>query len=333
MNNIKGHKVLVTGGAGFIGSHLVDELIKEGCYVRVLDNLSNGKLDNLQNHQDDIKFEFLKGSVTNPADVRKALKDVNIVFHLACLGVRHSIKNPFENHKVNALGTLLVLKESQEAGIERFVYCSSSEIYGTAKHIPMGEAHPVCPSTVYGASKLAGEIYTRTYYQMHKMNTIIVRPFNTYGPRSHYEGDAGEIIPKTIVRALNGEPVLIFGDGSQTRDFTYVKDIAEALIRAVKNNKIVGLTLNIGSNFEISINKVVHMILEMTGSSSSIRNVNMRPGDVLRLFADSTRFRKMTGWKPKVLFEKGLLRVIKWFQSRPEGATALLSQEKGINWE
>ena len=330
---MSGKNILVTGGAGFIGSHLVDELMKEGCRVRVLDDLSNGKLDNLQKHHNDSRFEFLKGSVTDAGDVSEALEDINIVFHLACLGVRHSIKDPFENHKVNAEGALLVLKESRKVGLERFIYCSSSEVYGTAEYVPMAESHRTSPSTIYGAGKLAGEAYARAYHETYGLNTIVVRPFNTYGPRSHYEGDAGEMIPKAVVRALNGESVLIFGDGSQTRDFTYVVDIAQALVRAAKSDDTLGLTLNIGSDFEINIMEVARMILRMAGPTSAIEHVKMRPGDVLRLFADSTRFRKITGWKPGVSFEEGLSKTIQWFRSRPEGAAALLSREKGINWE
>jgi UDP-glucose 4-epimerase len=256
------------------------------------------------------------------------------VFHLACLGVRHSIKHPFENHRVNAEGTLFILQEAYKAGVEKVIYCSSSEVYGTAEHVPMPESHPTQPCTVYGASKLAGEAYTRVFYKSYGMKTVIVRPFNTYGPRSHHEGDAGEMIPKSIVRALSGKPVLVFGDGSQTRDFTYVTDTAAGLVEAVKCDDADGLTLNAGSSYEITIRDVAKKILEaIPDSSSTVEYIDNRPGDVLRLYADATLFNKITDWKPNINFEDGLLRTIEWFRSRPEGVSALLNQEKGINWE
>lgn len=198
----------------------------------------------------------------------------------------------------------------------------------------MSEKHPTHPFTVYGAGKLAGEAYARAYYKTYGLKTVIIRPFNTYGPRSHHEGDAGEIIPKSIVRALNRQSILIFGDGSQTRDYTYVEDIVRGLIEAAKYDDMTGLTFNLGSNLEISIKQIAEMVIEMIGThSSQIKYLKNRPGDVLRLHADSTAFNKITNWTPKVSFEDGLLKTIQWFKSRPEGISALLSQEKGVNWE
>jgi UDP-glucose 4-epimerase len=334
MSSLEGKKVLVTGGAGFIGSHLVSELIRENCTVRVIDNLANGKLENLRDHLESGRFEFFLGSITDPFDVSRAMAGMDMVFHLACLGVRHSISHPYENHRVNAEGTLLVLQEAYKAGVERFVYCSSSEVYGTAEYVPMPENHPTHPCTVYGASKLAGEAYARAYYKTYKLDTVIVRPFNTYGPRSHHEGDAGEVIPKSIVRALNGKPVLIFGDGSQTRDYTFVEDTARGLMEAARCDDAVGLTLNMGSGYEISIKDVAERIIGMIGDhSSKIEYQKSRPGEVLRLHADSSMFRKVTNWSPTVSFDEGLSKTIEWFRSRPEGISALLTQETGINWE
>ena len=211
--NIKDKRCLVTGGAGFIGSHLVDLLVKQGCKVRVLDDLCNGTLENLSLNKNNQSFEFMEGGVTEPKDIKTAIEGVEVVFHLACLGVRHSISQPYRNHKVNAEGTLLLLEAAKACGVEKFLYCSSSEIYGTAEYVPMPETHPARPCTVYGASKLAGEAYTRAYHKTYGMDTVIVRPFNTYGPRSHHEGDAGEMIPRSIVRALNGINPVVFGDG------------------------------------------------------------------------------------------------------------------------
>ena len=327
-------RILVTGGAGFIGSHLIDQLAREECHIRVLDDLQNGKLENLRHHEHRENFEFHRGSVTDPFDVSQAMDGVDIVFHLACLGVRHSISHPFENHRVNAEGTLLVLQEARKRMIKKLIHCSSSEVYGTARRVPMAESHPTLPCTVYGAGKLAGEAYARAYHTTYGLQTVIVRPFNVYGPRSHHEGDAGEMIPKSIVRALAGEPILIFGDGSQSRDFTYVEDTARGLVAAARCDENAGLTLNIGSNFEISIHRLAEMILAGVGNPASrIVHLDSRPGDVLRLFADSTAFRRMTEWEPAVAFEEGLARTIAWFKNRPEEASTLFSQETGENWQ
>jgi len=319
---LTGKRCLVTGGAGFIGSLLVDELIRKGCTVRVLDNLVNGKLENLSNHLGQENFQFFRGSITDPLDVQRAMEGINVVFHLACLGVRHSIAHPFENHRVNAEGSLFVLNAAYRAKVERFVYCSSSEVYGTAEYVPMPETHPTHPCTA------------RAYYKTYRMATTIVRPFNTYGPRSHHEGDAGEMIPKSIVRALNGQPVIVFGDGSQTRDFTYVEDTAKGLLAAVECDAMIGKTLNIGCNFEISIKDLAYKIAEMVSNQEAeVVFTPQRPGDVLRLFADPKRFIELCSWQPQVSFDEGLIKTINFFRNHPLGIKSLMETESGRNWE
>jgi UDP-glucose 4-epimerase len=332
-NKIKDSHILLTGGAGFIGSHLVDELIKKGCSVRVLDNLVNGKLDNISHHYCNENFEFMRGNITDPFDVERAMKGIDIVFHLACLGVRHSITHPFENHRVNAEGSLLILDAAYRAKVSRFLYCSSSEVYGTAEYVPMPESHSTYPCTVYGSSKLAGEAYARAYYRTYGMPIVILRPFNTYGPRSHYEKDAGEMIPKSIVRALNGKSIIIFGDGSQTRDFTYVKDIVEALVIGAESDVMIGQTLNIGSNFEVSIKSLAHKIVKTVGNPSiQMEFTPKRPGDVLRLYADSQRFMDICNWKPKMSFDEGIVKTVNFFRHHPLGLKSLIENESGRNW-
>jgi UDP-glucose 4-epimerase len=335
MTTLDGARALVTGGAGFIGSHLVEELLlrRGAAEVRVLDNLRNGNLDNLAEVADDPRLAVQVGDICDEAAVEQALQGVDVVYHLACLGVRHSLHDPLENHRVNAEGTLLLLERARAAGTGRFVHVSTSEVFGTAQYAPMDERHPTWPETVYGGSKLAGEAYARAMFRTHGMPTVVARPFNTYGPRSHFEGDSGEVIPRTIVRELCGLPPLVFGDGEQTRDFTHVSDTVAGLALLGESDEAVGRTVNLGSGSEMTVNELCRLVTEHAGLPGlAAEHLEPRPGDVRRLLVDSTVMRELTGFTPQVDFEKGIADLVGWFQTRPQSPQEMLARIEDRNW-
>jgi UDP-glucose 4-epimerase len=325
-------KVLVTGGAGFIGSELVRQLAAQGHTVLVVDNLINGKRENLEGAGSHV--ELIVADIRDTGSMAAALKDACVVFHLACLGVRHSIHSPTENHAVNATATLQLLELSRAAGVERFIYVSSSEVYGTARSVPMTESHPTFPLTVYGASKLAGECYTRAFHETYGFPTVIVRPFNSYGPRCHHEGDCGEVIPKFLLRSLAGRPMVIFGDGKQTRDFTFVTDTARGILQAGLADETVGQTLNLGSGMEISIEQLASEVASVAGHTGpQVVWEAPRPGDVSRLYADSSTARRFVGFEPRISLRDGLTRLRDWYLTRGVSYERLLQDERVHNWK
>lgn len=321
---------LVIGGAGFIGSSLVRHLAQRGP-VRVLDDLSTGREENIAGVDD---VDFVEGSMLDTAVVDDSLKGVDTVFHLACLGVRHSIHQPERNHEVNATGTLRVLEAAHRRGVSRVVYVSTSEVYGTAQHAPMDEDHPTLPHTVYGGAKLAGEAYTRAYHRTYGLPTVVVRPFNAFGPRSHHEGDSGEVIPKFVVRANNGLPPIVFGDGTQTRDFTYVDDTARGIAAAAESDAAIGETLNLGSGSEISILALAEIVTKAVGRPDLQPEFHdPRPGDVLRLIADSSKAAALLGWQPQLSLEQGVDRLLAWHAEQGTDWGAALREDIPHNWE
>jgi len=323
---------VVTGGAGFIGSELVRQLIAAGSPVVVIDNLVNGKRENLAGVHG--RLTLLEYDIRDVSAYAPILREADVVYHLACLGVRHSVHSPLDNHDVNATGTLQLLEASRAAGVPKFVYVSSSEVYGTAQRVPMTEDHPTFPSTVYGGSKLAGEAYARAYHRTYGFPTVVVRPFNTYGPRCHHEGDSGEVIPKFMLRCLADRPMVIFGDGTQTRDFTYVSDSARGIILAGTTAEAVGRTLNLGSGFELSINDLARTVAEITERpAAEVVHDEARPGDVLRLYADMSQARSLLGYEPQVPLEQGLAMLLDWYRSRNVSPEQLLRDEVVRNWD
>jgi len=328
-----GDKILVTGGAGFIGSELTRQLAQQGALVTVVDNLVNGRKENLAGLPED-QVHLIVADIRDARLMANLMRDVDLVFHLAVLGVRHSIHSPEENHEVNATATLKLLSTAKSTGVKRFVYVSSSEVYGTARWAPMTEEHPTFPSTVYGASKLAGECYTRAYHKTYSYPTVVVRPFNTFGPRCHHEGDSGEVIPKFLLRCMAGMPIVIFGDGTQTRDFTYVSDTARGILLSGFSDQAVGETINLGSGREISIRDLAREVAEVAGRPDALVAYDRpRPGDVLRLCAASAKARELLAFEARISLREGLLQLKDWYRGLGESPEKLLEREIVHNWE
>ncbi len=337
--NLQKAKVLITGGAGFIGSHLADSLLAEGYKVSVVDNLANGSLENLSGAMTQAHFSFRQADILDSETCLEAMAGIEYVFHLACLGVRHSLHSPLENHQANAEGTIRVLQAARQRRVKHFFYVSTSEVYGRTDQFPISEDAATQPLTVYGASKLAGEHYAKAFYTCYGLPVTILRIFNNYGPRAHYEGDAGEIIPRSIVRILYGELPLLFGDGSHSRDFFYVKDTAQALTQLLsiaggeRKAAITAQTYNIGTGREYSMKTLLTTILALMGRGGlGIKYLPARPADVPRLWVDAGKFAALTSFTPRYSFEEGLQETITYYESLMKEKNLLQAIEP-LNWE
>jgi UDP-glucose 4-epimerase len=325
-------KILITGGAGFIGSHLVDTLSTAN-EVTVLDNLSSGSRGNIQHHLERGTIRLVEADVRDLDQIRALVQGNQLVFHLAVQGLRLSLFEPQLVHQVNATGTLNMCIAASEANLDRFVYVSSSEVYGTAKSVPMSEDHPLEPTTPYGASKLAGEAYARSYYLTFGLPVVIVRPFNTYGPREHLEGVYGEVIPRFVLRVINHLSPLIFGDGQQTRDFTEVTDIVRGIILAAECETLIGETVNIAAGQEVSINEVAQIVIETLQDGRIVPlHMEPRPGDVRRHYADISKAQRVLRFKPEIGIVPGIQNYVRWVRSQNWDFQRLQQQEKIFNW-
>jgi UDP-glucose 4-epimerase len=237
------------------------------------------------------------------------------------------------SHLTNDLGTLNLLLSAQEASIERFVHVSSSEAYGSAVRVPMDEDHPFNPTTPYGASKAAGEQYALSFYRTYGLPAMVVRPFNTYGPREHLDGPSGEVIPKFVARAMAGRPLLVFGDGQQTRDFTWVGDVARGIVLAGECDALVGSAVNIARGHEVSILKIANLVRELVGATVPIEHLPERPGDVRRHLASAARAKEFLGFAADVSIEDGLARYIEWVRTLPGDPAGRLENDQVLNWQ
>ncbi len=324
------HTVLVTGAAGFIGSNLCDALVAAGARVIGVDDLSVGKRENLK-EAEAAGLQFVQGSILEPQGWVQHLATVTRVIHMAVACLRRSFQNPMTVHEINATGTLAVLEACRNHAprLQRFVYCSSSEVYGTALEAPMDENHPLRPTTIYGASKLAGEIYTLAS----GLPVTVARPFNTYGPREHHQGASGEVIPRFAVRIANGLPPLIFGDGSQTRDFTHVSDTARALMLAAETPAALGQTINLARGQEVSVARIAELLLSKLGRPDLKPEFRgARPQDVERHYAATGLARRLLGFEARLDIETGLNQYVSWFQQAHPEASRLLEEVQEQNW-
>lgn len=328
-------KVVVTGGAGFLGSHVIRLLLQNNNFVVLLDDFSNGKMAHLEGVANHPNLNVIRGDITNKKDVKTAFEGCQIVIHLAVLGLRQSIK---EQHRVNDVivtGTMNCLDFALANKMELFLNCSSSEVYGTAVYVPMDEKHPLNPETPYAAAKVAQDMYVYSYGSTYGLPWTTIRPFNMYGPYSHWQGFRGELIPKMIVRAMNRKPLVIFGDGNQTRDFIYVEEAAQAVISVAENLNCHNQCINFCSGIETSILQIAELICKhfTLDPNEFIQHQPPRPGDVKRHLGDNSKFKDFLNFSPKISIEEGIHRTIAWFQSLPYKPEELYSQEILRGWE
>lgn len=313
---------LVTGGAGFIGSNLVERLVKNGHRVRILDNLATGRLGNLQSLLQDI--EFLQGDIVDLDMVRKAVADVELIFHKAALpSVPRSIKDPLGTNEANVNGTLNVLLAARDAGVRRVIYAASSSSYGNIPELPKHEDMPASPLSPYAVSKYSGELYLKVFCQAYGLEGLSLRYFNIFGPRQVPSSQYAAVIPKFIHALLRGESPVIYGDGEQSRDFTFVDNAVEANILAATCPRADGQVVNIACGQSFTLNDLCRRLQVITGKSIAPRYESARPGDVRHSLADLSRAREILGYEPRVGFDEGLRRTVQWFAERMELSLAI----------
>ena len=304
---------LVTGGAGFIGSHLVEALLKQGGTVRVLDDFSTGLRENLAAFED--RITVIEGDLNDPAALGLALDGIEVVFHQAALpSVPRSVADPTASNHVNVDGTVALLHAAQRAGVHRVIYASSSSSYGNSSHLPRVESQSPEPLSPYAVSKLAGEYYCRAFWSCYGLETVSLRYFNIFGPRQNPNSQYAAAIPLFIAAVLDDRPPTVFGDGEQSRDFTYVENAVRANLLAAEAPEACGKVFNIGCGSAVTVKQAIAAVNRILNKSVPSHFVPERPGDVRHSHADITLARELLGYQPHVTFEEGLRRTIDAFR-------------------
>ena len=306
---------LVTGGAGFIGSHIVEALVGEGERVRVLDDLSNGLAANLASFSDAV--ELVAGDIRDPSVVQRCVTGVDVVLHLAALGsVARSVADPVTSNDVNVTGTLNVLRAARDAGVHRLVFSSSSSVYGENPTLPKREDIALMPVSPYAVSKLAGEAYTRVFARLYDMETVCLRYFNVFGPRQRPDSAYAAVIPLFMQRAMDGQPLVIYGDGLQSRDFTYVTNVVRANLLAARASGVSGGVFNVACGERYSLLDIVRSLEAAVGHPLQVLHEDVRAGDVRHSEADVTEARNRLGYQVEVTFDEGFARTWRAFIER-----------------
>lgn len=303
---------LVTGGAGFIGSHIVEKLVTMGEKVRVLDNFSFGNSANFKGME--AKIELISGDLLDTAAVTRAMEGIDVVFHQAALrSVPFSVNNPTLVNRVNVEGTLNVFTAARDAGVKRVVYASSSSVYGKGAMLPKSERDTPSPISPYAVSKLAGEYYAKVFTELYDLETVGLRYFNVYGPRQDPDSQYAAVIPRFIHWALRGEPLEVHGDGLQSRDFTYIDNVVQANLQAAHSELGAGGVFNVGEGKSHTLLDLVDLLEEIIGTKLQLLHTAGRAGDVRFTRAEISESQRCLGYRPRVSFEEGMARTIEYF--------------------
>ncbi len=305
-------QLLVTGGGGFIGSHLVERLVRDGHRVRVIDNFTTGHRRNLSTVIDDV--DLVEGDLQSYERAHAAVRGCEIVFHEAAMpSVPRSVQDPLTSNAANVIGTLNVLLAARDSGVRRVVFASSSSVYGSVPDLPKREDLPTLPISPYAVAKLAGEGYCRAFSRVYEIETVALRYFNVFGPRQDPLSQYAAVIPNFITAILTGTSPTIFGDGEQSRDFTYIDNVVDANLLAANADGVAGETFNIACGERITLNGMLANLGEISGRQVEATHIDSRPGDIRHSLADISRARELLGYDPKVDFAEGLGRTYAYY--------------------
>jgi UDP-glucose 4-epimerase len=310
-------KILITGGAGFIGSHLCDKYTLEGHTVLCLDNFMSGNLINIRHLLDYRNFKLIKGDIRDFELLEKVMRDVDVVFHLAAqIHVDRSYIEPRLTYDINVMGTQNLLEVARLHDAKKVIHASTSEVYGSVQYAPIDEKHPLDAPHPYGASKIAADRMCYAYIQTYGMNIYILRLFNIFGPRQRDVGYGG-VISIFTRRILSGIPPIIYGNGRQNRDYTYIEDAVRAYDSILKHDEAIAEPINFGSGRAISILDLANKVIDLCDKKQNIKPIHVKPriGEVMSLIADATKAKKLLGWEPKYDFEKGLKEFVQWYRN------------------